>query len=551
MPEMTSSTPWSQRLQQLRTERSSFESQWREIAENMAPGRLRLETFTEYNKGQKKHQKIIDETVLRARRTFVAGFVSGMTSPARPWFKLITPDAELNETHGVRVWMDEVERRIGLILARSNFYHAIPRLYDDMGTFGTGAMTVMEDEKNLVWFYPHSVGGYWTSQNDQGIVDVIYRETVKTVAQLIDTFGIENVSDQTRALFRNHQTEKRVECYNAIEPNDDRDVGKLDFGNMPFRSVWWEKGHKNNQYLGIRGFEEFPAVVGRWYTSLDDYGVDCPGMTSLGPVKQLHHEQTRKAQAIDKMVNPPMQAPASLKRGNQINLLPGGINYYDEASGGAGLRPLYERDPRINELLLDIQEVQNRINETWYVDMFLMLSNEQDVRTATEVVLRNEEKLLALGPVLTRIQTEVLDPVIDRVFNIMARTGNLPEIPPELEGVDLRVKYISMLAQAQQSVGASSIERLINAGATAANTWGEEALDVIDIDETLREYNGIIGAPARLIRSREAVDERRTTRQQAQQAQQMAELANTAAQAAKTGSEVNVSQDSAIDRLTQ
>jgi len=532
----------------MKTVRSGFEPQWREIRDYLAPKRFR-EHKSDNNDGRKAHTKIVDETALRARRVFVSGFVAGMTSPARPWFKLVTPDAELMESHSVKVWLEEVERRIRLVFQRSNFYQAIPAIYDDLGTFGTCAMSVLENFDTVAWFYPHVVGEYYVSANDMGLVDTVYRETAKTTRQLVEMFGIDAVSNTVKNLYNNDQTEAQIECVQAIEPNDDRIDGRQDFQNMPTRSVWFEKGGPADRFLGKRGFTEFPTMVGRWYASMsDDYGVDCPGMTALGGVKQLQHEQQRKAQAIDKMVNPPVQAPSSLLRA-PLSLLPGGVTYYDEANAGAGIRPLYEMNPRINELMLDIQEVQQRINETFFVDMFLMISQQDDVRTATEIALRNEEKLLVLGPALQRVQTEILDPCIDRVFNIMARTDQLPDIPDDLEGVNLRVEYISMLAQAQQSVGSSSIERFLAATGNMAAV-SPEVLDKVNYDEVIDEYANVLGVSRRILRADDEVAALRQARAQQQAAMQAAQMSETLAKSAKTASEINIGQDSAIQRLT-
>lgn len=542
--------PWHQRLGRLETERSRYEPVWREIEENIAPKTLRLDV-SEYNEGEKQHQKILDETVLRARRVFVAGFVSGMTSPSRPWFKLVTPDAALSESHNVRVWLDEVEKRIGLVLARSNFYQAVARAYEDLGVYGSCAMSCLENHEKVVWWYPHPMGTYYLSQNSQGMVDTMYRETTRTVRQLVETFGKDNVSNQTLSMFEANNLEEQVRVYNAIEPNDDRIYGRADYGNMPYRSVWWEAQGNADQYLGKRGFHEFPTMAGRWYaTSLDDYGVDCPGMTSLQGCKQLYHDTLRMAQAIDKTVNPPVQAPSSMQRGNQVNLLPGGVNYYDAATPNSGIQPLFQMNFPVNELGIQMQEVRNRINESWFVDMFLMISQEDDVRTATEVAMRNEEKLLVLGPVLTRVQTEILDPAIDRVFSIMARNGMLPPSPEELEGVELRVEYISMLAQAQQSVGAASVERLVNTVTAMGANGFPNAFDKLDEDAVIDEYGGILGVSSRLIRSDEDVAAIREDRARRAQAQEQAAMAAQMAQTAKTASEVDVSEDSAFDRLT-
>ena len=280
------------------------------------------------------------------------------------------------------------------------------------------------------------------------------------------------------------------------------------------------------------------------------YGVDCPGITSLQGCKQLYHDTKRMAQAIDKTVNPPVQAPSSMQRGNQVNLLPGGVNYYDAATPNSGVQPLFNMNFPVADLGGQMQEIRGRINESWFVDMFLMISQEDDVRTATEVAIRNEEKLLVLGPVLTRVQTEILDPAIDRVFNIMSRNGMLPPPPEELEGKDLRVEYISMLAQAQQSVGASSVERLVNTVTAMGANGFPNAFDKLDEDAVIDEYGGILGVSSRLIRSDEDVAAIREDRARRAQAQEQAAMAEQMAKAAKTASEVDVSEDSAFDRLT-
>lgn len=543
------STAYHKRLNQLENIRSDFESHWQDINDYIAPSRLRL-SKDEENDGQKKYNKIVDETAIRARRVLVSGFVSGMTSPARPWLKLVTPDADMMENYAIKLWLEEVERRIFILLARSNFYQVIANIYDDLATFGTASMSALEDINTGVWFYHHPVGEFYISTNDRMIVDTMYRRTTKKVGEIVRLYGEDNVSQNVRNLFKNDQLETRIELVQGIEPNDDRVPGRNDFLNMPYRSVWFEKGGEQQKYLGKRGFMEFPSMCPRWSaTAMDDYGVDCPGMIALGGVKQLQFQQKRKAQAIDKMVNPPLQAPSSIKASGPLSVLPGDVNYYDITNGQQGIRPLYELQPRLIEMNQDIAEVQRRINETYFVDMFLMISQQDDVRTATEVALRNEEKLLVLGPALQRVQTELLDPCIDRVFSIMSRNGMLPEAPSDLEGIDLRVEYISMLAQAQQSVGASSIERLINAAGGMA-AMNPDVIDKVNYDEALDEYAQILGVPSRVIRPDEEVAQMRSARAQAAQQAQAMEMAAQGAQAAKTASEINVSEDSAIQRLT-
>ena len=541
-----SANPYWERLSGLKRERSSYETHWREIGLFIAPKRYR-ERGARENDGLKAYHKILDETGMFARRVFVAGFMAGMTSPARPWFKLVTSDADLMDSSGVREYLEQVERRIRLALSRSNFYQAIAHNYDDLGTFGTAAMSCMEGgDRSAVWFYPHTLGQYWIGSNDQGVTDVMYRQTSKTVGQLVQQYGIENVSDTVKRMYRNNSLESWVPCVQAIEPNDDRVPGRIDFDNMPYRSVWFEEGQDGQEkYLAKRGFLEFPTMAPRWdVTAQDAYGVDCPGMLSLPGSKQLMAQQRRKGQAIDLLVRPPLQAPSSMEAKGVSNILPGGISYVS----GEGLRPVYEVRPQIQEMLGDIAEVQERISRAFFVDMFLMISQTDDVRTATEIAVRNEEKLLMLGPVLQRVQTELLDPVIDRVFSIMERNELLPPPPPELQGQELRVEYISMMAQAQQSVGTSAIERTLGLAGNMAGVK-PDILDKVDFDVALEEYAAMTGAPQRMILSSDDVAAVRMQRAQAEQAAAAMENMAQGASAAELLSRTEVRPDNALGQI--
>ena len=263
-------------------------------------------------------------------------------------------------------------------------------------------------------------------------------------------------------------------------------------------------------------------------------------------------EQRRKAQAIDKLVNPPMTAPSSL-RNQRASLLPGDVTYVDIAQGQQGFAPAYQINPRINELMMDIQENQGRIRRAFFEDLFLMIANDTRSNiTAREIQERHEEKLLMLGPVLERLNDELLDPLIDRTFNIMMKFEMIPPPPKELQGMDLSVEYISVMAQAMKMVGISSIERTMQFAGQLAQAK-PEVLDKINFDQAIDEYGAMLGAPPSLILDDETVAKIRADRAQAQQAQQqsmqMMQMAQQGAQTAKTLSETEVTSDNALNQM--
>jgi hypothetical protein len=96
-------------------------------------------------------------------------------------------------------------------------------------------------------------------------------------------------------------------------------------------------------------------------------------MEALGDIKQLQHEQLRKGQGIDYQTKPPIGLPTSAD-GKQVDLLPGGITFFDTAEPSTGSRQMFEARIDLNHLLADIQDVRGRINSAFYADLFLMLS---------------------------------------------------------------------------------------------------------------------------------------------------------------------------------
>jgi len=282
-----------------------------------------------------------------------------------------------------------------------------------------------------------------------------------------------------------------------------------------------------------------------------------PGSVALGDIRQLQLEQKRKAQAIDKMVDPPLTGPSSLRE-EVIDTLPGGTTWHDGIDGpGAGLRPVYEVNPRINELALDIRDVQERIKRAYYEDLFMMLaSSDRREITAREIDERHEEKLLGLGPMLERLHNELLDPCIDTAFEYASEAGILPPPPPELQGQEISVEYISVMAQAQKMAGTASMERFVSFAGNLAGT-NPDVLDKVDFDQTVDEYGDMMGVPPRMIRSDDQVaalrQQRAQREQQAQaamEANQMAATASQGAQAAKLLSEADTGNGNLLTQLT-
>ena len=194
----------------------------------------------------------------------------------------------------------------------------------------------------------------------------------------------------------------------AIEPNDDRAPQIPGLKGRKFRSVIWEWGQSQNLVLDLRGYHEQPFCAPRWHVIGNDSYGRSPGMEALASSKMLQQLEKRTAQAIDKVLNPPMVADVSMKN-EPASLLPGGVTYVANLAQ-SGFKPAYEVPPNIQGAEEKISKAEERINRAFFADLFLMISQLDTVRTATEIIERKQEKMLMLGPFLERSQFETHKP---------------------------------------------------------------------------------------------------------------------------------------------
>lgn len=522
-----------QRKNALWSERSSWDPHWRDVARHQTPRASRF-LVSDVNKGDKRHQAIYNNTPIFAHRTLAAGMMSGMTSPARPWVRLGLRDKDLQEYSSVKQFLHTATTTMLAIFRASNTYRALHQCYEELGAFGTWANFVQPDFDSVIHHFPLTVGEYALATDDRGAVNTIYRDVAMTVAQMIYRFGRENCSVAVRNLYDKGNLDAWVNIVHCVEPRRERDPSKLDSRNMRFASYYFEpatdKGQ--DQFLSQSGFKRFPALCPRWGAMSNDVYGRSPGMDCLGDVKQLQLMELRKAQGIDYQVNPPLQVPVAYKD-QAHKRLPGGVMFVDSAGAGGGVRSAFEVNLNLQHLVIDMERVEDRINKAYYADLFLMLANDtRSGTTAREIVERHEEKLLVLGPVLERLQDELLAPLVDITFDRMMDTGILPPPPPELQGVELEIEFISALAQAQRAVASGAVDQLLGTVGQMAAIW-PEARHKINPLQVVDDYADMFGVNPKIIVPDAQAQEAFAAEQQAAQAAQAAATAPAVAGAVK------------------
>lgn len=552
------------RREALTQERRTWEADWQLLAQHFLPRKMRSLELQgdETNRGGLR-KDILRNTGILAMRDLAAGMHGGMTSPARPWFRLALQDEELAAFKPVRSWLDDCQDRMRTLFHRSNFYNVVHMVYGQLGTFGTGFTFLLEDQQAGIRFMPLTVGEYSLDIDENGRVDTIYRACPMTVRQIVRRFGYDKCPPVIQAIFNNppKATVDRFTVVHAVFPRQDRNPQKLDSQNMPYASVYYLEAGEGSKTMGgglqyphllaEGGFRSFPGFGPRWdVTGMDVYG-NSPGMDVLGNVLQMQSMERSKLKALQKLVDPPMARPSGTKG---LSLLPGAENIYDVSGGNQPIYPILNIRPDTAGVMAALEDLKQEIQRGLYNDLFkLLMNSDRRQITAREVAAREEEKLILLGPVLERLHDELFMPMIDRTWELMLEQNMLPEAPQEVQGQEIKVEFISLLAQAQKMVATTAVDQFMGFVAVHSQVL-PDLLDAVDPDKLADGYAGYLGIETDMLRAQEDRDKIRETRaqqiQQAQQAEQMAAM-QAGAQTAKTMSETPMQQEqpNALDAL--
>lgn len=530
------------RFDSLKRRRLPFESLWRDLAHYIVPQRAEPfnstepDTYSDLTTKNKRH-RTYDTTAEVSLDIFSSSLVGFLANPATTWFEIEARDSALMEDPAVAQWFDMVTQRMldAFNEPRAKFYSNLKMNATDIGVFGTVGMWIQEGQQSFLEFSSINVKQLYVAEDASGNIDTVYRFMRLTARQLEQKFGKAALSGETRSLLEK-KPDELVEVLHVLEPrtNAKRDSNSL--REAPIKSVWLER--KMQHLLSESGFFEMPLPVGRWDVFSEDiYGMP-PAAKVLNDIKMLNQMEKSLIVATEKILNPPLQMPDDGFLGN-VNLSAGAINVYRAMTQGR-LEPINT----IGNMPITQQmseQRRNMIRDAFFVDRMQLMEDPR--MTATEVMARTDERLRLMAPMIGRVQSELLSPIIERSFAILFRMSADREWGPDapfneppaiLMEQDFKIKFVSPLARAQK---ASESQALINFVSTASQfaQLDPGILDNINFDEFTRRLHDISSVDSVVLNDRDAVEQARVQRaqqqeqqQQMQQAQQMAELAETA-----------------------
>ncbi len=435
---------------------NQIKSDWQELADHFMPRSVKF-LAKNVNKAPVKNKKIKDSTPLKCVRNFSSGMMSGATNPATNWFRVKIRNYDVKSDYQVRLWCYQVEDIFRDIFNFSNFYQNLPPAYKQLGVFALSAMALEGDIDTIMRTKLLPIGSYRYAKDDRGVVDTMCRVYMETAKNLYNKFGEENVSNAISQSVKNKRFEDMYEVVHFVEPNAEYNPDSVWAKNKKFISVYYETGGDNDKFLSISGFDKFPYIVFEAEVNGEDvYPTESCGINALPDVKQLMSMVVDKGKAIKKIVSPTYKGPAALKNKKMIDAP---AAFVEEDQNGRGLSAVYEVNPQILEIRQDIAELKQSVSELFFNDLFAMILNTANrSRTATEVDELKEEKMALLSPLLEQVHGG-LKQVMAWVFGECMEKRIIPEPPPQIQGGQIEIEFVSMLAQAQKVQKIASMER--------------------------------------------------------------------------------------------
>lgn len=532
----------------LKSHRSQEWEHWRECAEWIDPRRGEW-LWTDKKDRGKLHKRIVNNAAFKASKIGAAGMQSGLTSRSRPWFTLTTADPRIRKDPEAKEWLRLVESILIEIFDRSNFYETTRTNYRELFNFGHGAFSIVPNFSNVIRCRQHTIGSYYLGINADGEVDTFGEEFVLTVGQMLERYPVERLSVVAQRAAREKKYGATVKVRRLIEPNRGEfyKPGVPGWRGADFRVLEYDPQDNENMPLAIYPEYEFPTVVPRWETLSDHaYAATWPGAEALGDIKQLQSDEIELARGKQQNSNPATIGPPELKGKIGREIAPGERLFATEMQGQGQLRRVFEINPMINEQRIDIDSVVERIQEAYHRDVFQAITRiDGGNMRVVEIDARVREQMSQLGPIVEALSEQQNDPAIFRTYRIAERAGIIPPPPPVLEGVPIKIDYISILAQAQKSANIDKLDRYFVA-ATNVGQIDPNAAFRFNGDEWMKEYGDQLGVPAKVISDDEVVKARVAEAQRMAQQQMAQQAALDGAKAARDASQADLEGDNAL-----
>ena len=495
------------RFQDLEGERRLFERTWQKIAD-FELGRRDF-IVNQPQGGRRRDVELYDTTAQTMASLLASGLHSLLTNPASEWFHIKPVDETLLQQHDVALWFEDVEREMygAFNLPKARFSSQIHEVYIDLISFGTGGLFVGDapgDQRVL--FSARPLNELYVSEDPAGNIDTIFRRFPFTHRKAVMQWGANAPERAQKAMATGASAEEKQEYLHIVMPADE--PIEIPFSDTPQPWASFFMDIETKQVLSEGGFHELPYMIARWEKDAGETYGRGPGWNALADAKMASSMKKTAVQAGQMAVRPPVMTEDD-GVSTQLDLRPGGRNIV-RATGllNPPIQPI-DFKPRLDVSVELIRDTRKQVQEAYLWELLQLIRDPR--MTATQVIEISANVQRVLSPILGRIQTELLEPIIERVYAIMLRRGMFPQPPVELSGQELQIEYVSPVARAQRQGDTQAIIDLYTFGANLSQV-DPSVLDVLNSEEAMRFVAQQRGTPTSVIRSRDEVQAIRETR---------------------------------------
>lgn len=493
-------------------------------------------------------KQIYDNTGMWAVDRLAAGMESLITPMSEKWHGLGIEDVTAGDpTEEQKIYLDKL-RNVQFSLRydpRAGFISAHQKAMRSCVALGTGVIYIEQGDGRARPGDPDTVFRYrycplpqcLLGTNDNGVVDTNFRYPTFNVKQLVQKFGREKVSAKVQSLYDSGKFDDNISVLHAVMPRQESGSSFLSgtIKGSRIASYWIEVDQRH--MLNDSGFFEFPYAVYHWMQTDNSAYAESPVMLALSEIKSLQVMGKAELRAFAQWVDPPL---GTVNDGvmNRPNLNPRAVN--PGAIGPDGsirVRPLITaQNPDFAEKVMETR--RNGVRETLYINLFqILIKNPQ--MTATEAMLRANEKGELLGPAGGKIQT-ALAIMADRELGILERKGifsstSLLAPPDSLRDKSVGIKFTSPLDRMRRANEAIGIQKMLEILLPLAKAK-PTVLDKLDEDNIVNNLREILGAPANSLVPENVLKQRREKTDQQSSAQQNMMMGAGAADIAKDAS---------------
>lgn len=526
-----------------KAEQSKWLAMWRQLNESFFPfiyTNLVGSVQTQANEPDRVlNKKMLDGEPALALFVLAAGFMNGVTSPARKWLNIKKPGSKPYQepAAGSSTIHSEIRTKLLETLAGCNYYDTrAEQVYDACG-LGTGALLIYEDRDTVCQFTLCPPGTYYLITDESNQIVGFGREFRMTAVDLLREFGeaalSKDIVERAKSGGANGRTSYLVS--HLIEKNEQ--AGDVLRTNHPFRELYWFSASISGTppYLAKRPLYEWPVAVLRWACpDKSTYGMP-PTASVVGKAIQLQNLEYKSDQGLDKMISPPILADVSL-RNRPKAFGANGITYTSGLKDNGGARPLLNVQMPFQEMEIKRARIVQAIKDGLFNYLFDMISSLDTVRSATEIDARREEKLVQLGPVLHRSYLEDIGVVVKRVYGILRRKKLVPELP---EGEGAEIEFSNVLSDVQKASDVATIERFTAFVGQIIPVW-PEAQAKVNILDVIKQYAEGLGVRPSVLNEDEAVQQVGEEQNQMEQLMQTSKVAKNFGSAAASAGGVDV-----------